>query len=545
VIIHSVIASNFGSYEYVSFDPENKGLSLIYGPTGSGKSTIPDIISWVLFGVTAKNGNIDDVRNWTNLEEPTSAEVVVTTKEGSIITVSRTRGGTNKNDLVWYEGGRDTPNRGKDLNDTQLLLLGKLGMDSEVYCGSSYYTEVGKPARFFLSNSKERREVLEQITDLSLPVAIAESASEAKKLCKQEIKTLDTQLSRISGGVDQVKLSKNKLQQQAAQWEEDRKSAISVERIKSDKFEELKASQLAALQTKSDAFELSKLSEISKVVEKINKLTLKHTLAKAAHIQCASCGTVKGAEEVAKLAGEINLAQSRLETIQNTANPHLPKIEKIASESNQASTKIRDLEQQTNPHTQYLEDLTSRLRKHEKELDSKAAELRASKERLASLDQLYKVSFLVRGKLLSDAVKTVENSTNRNLETYFDSEFRVAFNADDGDNLDVQIFKNGYLCSYRQLSKGQRQLLKLCFCVSIMEATSITSGIHHGSLFFDEALDGLDDSMKVKAFSLFEHLARNHGSVFVIEHSQAFQELFENKYKVTIKEDKSSIEAET
>ena len=34
MIVHSVIASNFGSYEYVTFEPDNKGLCLISGPTG-------------------------------------------------------------------------------------------------------------------------------------------------------------------------------------------------------------------------------------------------------------------------------------------------------------------------------------------------------------------------------------------------------------------------------------------------------------------------------------------------------------------------------
>ncbi len=90
--------------------------------------------------------------------------------------------------------------------------------------------------------------------------------------------------------------------------------------------------------------------------------------------------------------------------------------------------------------------------------------------------------------------------------------------------------------------KGQRQMLKLSFVLSVMAAASNKAGVHFDNLFFDEALDGLDTDMKVKAYGLLEELATRHGSVLVIDHAPEFQALFDRRYHVTLDGDHSHIE---
>ena len=50
----SIDLSNFGSYEKLEFDFTDLGLSLVSGPTGSGKSTLQDGPYWVMFGELLK-----------------------------------------------------------------------------------------------------------------------------------------------------------------------------------------------------------------------------------------------------------------------------------------------------------------------------------------------------------------------------------------------------------------------------------------------------------------------------------------------------------
>jgi len=157
------------------------------------------------------------------------------------------------------------------------------------------------------------------------------------------------------------------------------------------------------------------------------------------------------------------------------------------------------------------------------------------------LDQLYDLSFKLRGELLRQSIKHVEVNTNRLLETYFDSALRVSFELSKLDDLNVTIAKNGNECSYRQLSKGQRGLLKLCFSISIMEIAANKAGLKFETLFFDEALDGLDTELKLKAYNLFAELEKSHSSVLVIDHNSELQSLFTKQYHVKLVNEESEI----
>lgn len=542
MMVHSIIASNFGSYEYVAFEPDNKGLCLIHGATGCGKSTIPDMVSWGLFGTTAKNGNADDVRSWSNLGESTSVSIVVTAKDGSIITVNRTRG-PGDNDLYWTEGeNTDVEYRGKNITETQRLLDGRLQINDALFSIASYSSEASHTSSFFLSSAKTRRELLEQLVDLSLPTRVESRIAEDKKKLRADLKPLQTNIDRTIGAIDQNRAHLRRLIKQASEWDTNQAHLVKVEQTKATKFEELKASKIHALETRAQAFSDAHHRALGAMTEKIIATYQKLEKAEANHVECAACGTLKGAEEVATLKG----ALKHLKTLQlqemATPNPHLASLDYARKEQNTSHDRLADLLEQKNPHTRYIEDTKEKVLKQDSDLLSLQEKVKAINTRITLLDQLYNISFDLRGSLLQNAVKTLEETTNRNLETYFESEFRVAFTLDGGDALDVAITKGGYDCVYRQLSKGQKQLLKLCFTVGVMDIAANTAGIHFDQLFFDEALDGLDSTLKVKAFSLFEKLSQTHGSVFVIEHSPEFQEMCTNKWKVTLKGELSELD---
>lgn len=532
MIITKVKATNFGSYKEACFDPHASDLCLVSGPTGAGKSTIPDMVAWGLFGITAKNGNADDVISWSAPEDGTTVAITVLIEGKGEYIFIRERGGKGKNDLFWITEGK--AKRGKDMLDTQKCINSILGVEPELYLSAAYFSEFSPTAGFFLANAKQRRAVLEQVTDLSFPVKIATAATDAKKAVKAEIKSVESQLARLEGAFEQATNSYNRAKDQESEWVNDNARAIEIEKIKSAKFEETKASKIDALTTKHKAFEDANQREHVQLASKLQDTTEKLQKAEANHISCETCGTVKGAEEVARLKGAINVLNIKIDTVINAINPFEAQLERAKQEVNQSYRVIEDLKAQTNPHTKYVKDLQKRLDKQEEDLLSTVDSLNALTGKLSSLDQIYDLSFALRGVLLNTAVKAIEDSTNKSLETYFDSAFRVTFNIDDGDSLEVSIYKDGYPCVYRQLSKGQRQLLKLCFATSIMKAAANSSGIYFNELFFDEALDGLDVSLKVKAFDLFADLAKDHGSVFLIDHAVEFQELFSSKWKVKL-----------
>ncbi len=164
------------------------------------------------------------------------------------------------------------------------------------------------------------------------------------------------------------------------------------------------------------------------------------------------------------------------------------------------------------------------------------------KHKFDALTQLSKITDNLREELRKNTIKMIESETNRYLETYFDAELRVVFSADGADKLDVLIWKSGHECSYKQLSKGQRGLLKLAFSVSCMKAVSNKLGLSFNALFFDESLDGLDTELKLKAFNLFDELSKSHDTVLIIDHSEQIKNLFSRIYCVNINSDISTIQ---
>ena len=77
-----------------------------------------------------------------------------------------------------------------------------------------------------------------------------------------------------------------------------------------------------------------------------------------------------------------------------------------------------------------------------------------------------------------------------------------------------------------------------------MRAAGNKVGVHYDNLFFDEALDGMDSSMKSKAIGLFEELAKTHSSVLIVEHDPGVQAMLDNKILVSLNNDYSEINHE-
>jgi DNA repair exonuclease SbcCD ATPase subunit len=554
-------AHNFGSYKHLEIDFSNAGLALIYGPTGAGKSTLPDLGCWVLYGQTAKGGAADDVRSWTS-QEDTVCTLEVELNETEKIVVTRQRG--QKNDLFWQEGRMEgNPKRGKDLSETQRMLERRLGVSADLYLTGAYFSEFSGPGSFFMAKAKERRALFETVADLSFAVTLAEKTSNEKKSTKKDRESTESKLSGVSGQLEQLKRDYDYAVQSSEEWEADHIGAIQRCMSQSKGFELEKASKIESLQTKYDAFEADKNRKIDDLLAKLDKLEpeltplemLDQSIEEAkAEAKCPKCGalTAKGQKKLDALKDKraltlrnterYNADQDRLRELYPLVNPFISQIADAKKLENTYDAQLRELKQQVDPFSVQIAKFKDALLTAEDTKKTLESKLEALTSRLAQLDRLYDLSYVLRGELLRRTVQEIETETNRQLEKYFDAEIRVKFTLEGADNLDVVITKSGYHCNFRQLSKGQRGLLKLCFVTSVMKAASNRSGVHFDNLWFDEALDGLDNNLKLKAFPLLQALSKDHQSVFVIDHCPEFQSMFDVRYKVTLDADNSQIE---
>lgn len=210
-----------------------------------------------------------------------------------------------------------------------------------------------------------------------------------------------------------------------------------------------------------------------------------------------------------------------------------------------------------NPYTAYLEELRRAecpydgiVRDYQSEIQSARRNIEDMERRergliieINDLENLLEVIQSFRGVLIRNTIDYLTSETNKLIREYFDGELSLQLEIEGADKLDITIQKDGNIAAFTQLSKGQRQILKLCFSVAVMEAISSHHGVKFEQLFFDEALDGLSDTMKVKSFRLFEFLRQSHEDVFVIDHSEALKVLFPNTITVSIEDGNSVINA--
>ena len=555
-------ASNFLSYSDLDISLKDRGLTLIHGPTGAGKSTIPDAICWALFGETPKNVAVDEVKSWKTPNAKTEVSVVIESK-GSQLTINRVRD-SGKNDLYFTQDGVLT--RGKDSLDTQKLINKRLGIDAETYFASAYYHEFNTIGTFFTAKLKDRKELFEKIADLSFPNSLEAKAKTKSKNLKDLILATEKEVVKIVSKIDQLQIRlENELKNQRS-WAQAHEQTLKSLKDSNNNFIVEKTKKLVDLTLKKLAFEMNKSEMIAREEAEINIMSAtvkngeelfkdineKHEMV--AKNTCKECGQKLTIEETMreilslqkeheinnKKIREINTKILNLEHIKSFIDPNIEKSEELIKSSNPYEDILKKEYQKENPFTSYTQllfDLTSEKGKRDLALSS----IRAHTKETNLILNLCDVIPNVRVELLELVVNRVQDSTNSLLERFFDSELKIALTIKD-DKIDACISKSGYNCSFKQLSKGQRKLLGLCFTVSVMQEVANNSSIKIDTVFMDEPTDGFDIELKVKSFKLFEALLDSHSSIFIIEHSSDLKALFSNDIHVNMEADESYIE---
>lgn len=528
--------SNFGSYKKLDYKFHNQGLALIYGSTGSGKSTLQDIPIWVLFGITAKDGAADDVKSWTNEGEPTTGTLTVQVRD-EIISITRIRGQSGQNDLYWDVLGQNKLIRFKDMIETQKQLNLKLGVDSYLFSLASYYNEFAASNTFFTAKASDRREFFEALADLQLPTLLTERIKDEKKESKKNHTEQLEKFNRQEGRLEYLRKSQTSIKADAIRWRQTQDTAIKEAQVKANSFDKDKELRIITITHKLNKFEENHLEKIKKLKEH-QAIELINCKTNKTCINCGHIRTIDAAHLEAKTLQHI----SSIDNEYAVENPHISELQEIQNSQNPYLYNVQSETTKQNPFTSQIERTDKDLKDTMSLHHSVKVDLESINHRIISLIQLNDLTEQLRSYLLQQTIKTINNQTNTLLEKYFESEIRIDFTLRSNDKLETTMWKSGHECSYKQLSKGQKGLLKLCFAVATMKTASNKIGMHFNTLMFDESLDGLDNTLKLKAYHLFDELSLHHDSVLVIDHNEELQNLFNKKFHVTIDSDTSSIE---
>lgn len=199
---------------------------------------------------------------------------------------------------------------------------------------------------------------------------------------------------------------------------------------------------------------------------------------------------------------------------------------------------------EVNPFIAELKAADLGIDKAETSLVSIADQRDAAATQVSALTWLYDKSFELRGLIMEGAVQSIASRTNEILERFFDAALRIDLSLKDADKLEVEIHSDGNVASFRQLSGGERCMLKLAFSLSLMRAAEEQAGVKFGMIMLDEALNGLDDGLKVKAFGLLQQLEEDYETVLLIDHCEELKGLFTSRFKVDKLNGHSRVEAD-
>ncbi len=230
-----------------------------------------------------------------------------------------------------------------------------------------------------------------------------------------------------------------------------------------------------------------------------------------------------------RLIDKFEEVQNKIKGLKHSVNPYAEQI---------AAAKC-----EVNPHI----DRTTKTAKQLEEISgtwfaAKTA-VADTETRVSQLNWLYDKSFELRGMIMEKAVRSIERRTNEILERFFDAALRVDLALADSDKLNVTIQNDGYEAGFRQLSGGERCMLKLAFNLSLMRAAEEEAGVKFGLVMLDEALNGLDDGLKVKAFALLQQMETEYESVLLIDHCEEFKGLFASRFRVDKANGHSQVES--
>ena len=479
---------------------------------------------------------------------------------GISISVTRTRGSSTQNDLCWLEYGSDEPTRGKDLNDTQRLLEARLGVTADQFLASSYLHEFSTVGTFFTSSAKSRRGTLEGLTDLTLPNRIAERSSESRRVSKGILQDIRQTRDRTSGKLDQLQESQSATKESAENWRKNQKAKIEDFRIKAASFEANKEHQIKLERSKYETWRLARLESLSLLegtaarLRGIVKDSKQFDIEEAEirnSLRCGKCGSLPDNVNEALIDcrerrvknnshnKELQTTLKEIKSVRAQTNPY--SLDKSPEFINNFNDLLDTAFKESNPFEAQYHKLQTMICNTEAELVKLQDKIVTLERRVSALSHLYDLSGVLRGELLRKAVTELQDLTNAYLEKYFDAEIRVLFSAGDADNIEVEIFKSGYDCNYKQLSRGQRALLKICFGVGVMKMSANQIGYHPNVIMFDEILDGCDTELKVKAAALLEQLSLEHDTVLVIDHATEVKNAFNKNYFVELINDESVI----
>ena len=541
--------------QFTEINFQQNSTNLIVGTNGSGKSTILDALTFVLFNKPFRKINKPQLVNSVN-EKDCVVEIEFDANGRQYLI----RRGIKPNlfDIVMdgsilHKEADDRSNQ--RILEQNILKLNYKSFTQIVILGSSTFVP------FMQLTTANRREVIEDLLDIRIFSSMSSLIKENLRYEKDQIKSLDlkkqTLKEKAKMQIEFIEELENRGKQQIesnSKKIDDLDEEIVVANLENQKKQEELESKVEE-QEKLTGFsdKLVKLNNMKgKISQKVSTITEEYNFFKENTV-CPTCtqdieesfrvNRISDAQNKAKelkdgyveLEKTIKSEQER-ERQFNALSKEITKLTHGISQNNtriQSNRRqVRDLESEIQTITDNLANRNTeheKLEEFKKNLQKTIEDLSERKQEVVYYDFAY--SLLkddgVKTKIIKKYLPLINQQVNRYLQMM---EFFINFKLDEefNESIESPIHES---FSYSSFSEGEKMRIDLSLLFTWREVAKVKNSVNTNLLIMDEVFDSSLDGFGTEEFLKIIRYIIKDANIFVISHKVGLEEKFESVIK--------------
>ena len=544
----NIIVDGFCSISHLELNLSSKGITVIRGATGEGKTTILSALVWGAYGKNLKGKS--DVNTWEKYRpksyQGTKVEIYFG-KNGKTHKITRclkykgeVNGAKGKDRLIYEIDAVEVQEKSK--GEIQALIVADLGMSYSLFMNSVLFGQGMK--RLIQESSSDKKELFEEIFEL-------EYISKARDIAKgyytealkeyqdisQRYRTLEDKNQSVKRMVDlkkqsntmkddissKVKVLEKRLSLLAkAKKSNELKETVTQKNRIEQRLSEAKENQRNILNKINDARKKTKVS-LEEFIEGIIKLLKRGDIK----------NSLKRLIEVKKAFGDIERLQGKYSRVSDRISDYRDELEELRDKEYEVKKIQREIEQVESEikrlSSEKLVGVNNGLiTKYKAQLSTLTKKLSTVEERMKSQkEKVDNYKWVMDDPLGNRGIKAFlfESSMdilNETLESYSDVlGFSILFYVDiQGVKKDfnTQIIMDGIEVSYEELSGGQKQLCNLAMAFAMNEVMTKAKGLNIA--FLDEVFENLSSEYVELVIGLIRKIYKDK-TLYLISHQES------------------------
>lgn len=545
----NIIIEGFCSIPYLELNLGSKGITVIRGATGEGKTTILSALVWGAYGKSLKGKS--DVNTWEKYRPKnyngTKVEIYFG-KDGKTHKITRclkykgeVNGAKGKDRLIYEIDAVEVSEKNK--GEIQALINADLGMSYSLFMNSILFGQGMK--RLIQESSSDKKDLFEEIFELEYiskardiakgyyTEALREyneisqkysSSKEKKQSIQRMLDDLKKQANHVKNDLSsRVKVLEKKLSLLAkAKKENELKETVTYKNRIEQRIQEARDNQKELLNKINDAKKKTRVSLeefIGVIIKLLKRGDIKNSL--------------KRLMEVKKAFGDIERLQDKCSKLADKISNYRDKLEELRDQEYEANKVQRDIDL---THVEIKKLLSEKragvnlglIKKYKTQLSTISDKLQSieseMEEKRAKVDN-YK--WVMDDPLGNRGIKAFlfESSLdilNETLESYSEVlGFSILFYVDIHGvkkDFNTQIIMDGIEVSYEELSGGQKTLVNIAMAFAMNEVMTKAKGINIA--FLDEVFENLSSEYVDLVIGLIRKIYKDK-TLYLISHQES------------------------